>query len=123
MTHILSWHSTRAADRAVYHDNTRCPEGDAIELKHRCPGPGGRPRCEHCARYSRQELGDLPPANPPMPSRGPVRPGTDEPKCPDCRSHQIVTVAYMIVARGMIKEAHRCEVCRTTFFLNRPAIG
>ena len=58
-----------------------------------------------------------------MPSRGPVRPGTDEPKCPDCRSHQIVTVAYMIVARGMIKEAHRCEVCRTTFFLNRPAIG
>jgi hypothetical protein len=49
MTKTLSWHSTLATDRPRYHDDTRCPEGDAIALKDRRPGDGGRDPCEHCA--------------------------------------------------------------------------
>jgi DNA-directed RNA polymerase subunit RPC12/RpoP len=49
-TITFPWHSTRATDRAVYHDNTRCPEGDAVGLKYRRPGDGGRDPCEHCAQ-------------------------------------------------------------------------
>ena len=49
MTNTLPWHSTLATDRPIYHDDTRCPEGAAIALKHRRPGDGGRDPCEHCA--------------------------------------------------------------------------
>jgi hypothetical protein len=49
MTNILPWHSTLATDRAVYHNDTRCPDGDAIKLKDRRTGDGGRDPCEHCA--------------------------------------------------------------------------
>jgi hypothetical protein len=45
----LPWHPTRATDRAVYHNDTRCPEGGAIELQYRRPGTGGRPLCATCA--------------------------------------------------------------------------
>lgn len=49
MTNTLSWHSARATDRPVYHDDTRCPDGNAIPPKDRRPGDGGREPCEHCA--------------------------------------------------------------------------
>jgi len=42
------WHPTRTAERPVYHDDTRCPEGAAIEEADRRPGDGGRDHCEHC---------------------------------------------------------------------------
>jgi len=51
MANTLPWHSTGETDRPVYHDDTRCPEGDDIELEHRRRDTGGRPPCEHCARF------------------------------------------------------------------------
>ena len=36
-------------DRPVYHDDTRCSEGNRIELRDRRPGTGGRPQCARCA--------------------------------------------------------------------------
>jgi hypothetical protein len=47
------WHPVRVSDRAVYHDNTDCPEGSDIEPQFRREGTGGRPRCEHCERLDR----------------------------------------------------------------------
>jgi hypothetical protein len=49
MATTQAWHSTRASDRPWYHDDTRCPEGDAIPLKDRRPGDGGRDPCTQCA--------------------------------------------------------------------------
>jgi hypothetical protein len=46
MTNTLTWHSTLATDRPIYHDDTRCPEGGAILLTHRRQGDGGREPCE-----------------------------------------------------------------------------
>lgn len=34
----------------VYHDNTRCTEGNNIEPKNRIAGTGGLPKCDHCKR-------------------------------------------------------------------------
>ena len=56
MTHTLSWHSTVATDRPLYHDDTRCPEGGAIALKDRRPGDGGRQPCAHCAGFLIQSI-------------------------------------------------------------------
>jgi hypothetical protein len=49
MTNTQPWHSTVATDRPLYHDDTRCPEGQAIALKNRRPGDGGRDPCPYCA--------------------------------------------------------------------------
>jgi hypothetical protein len=49
MTNTQPWHSTVAIDRPMYHDDTRCPEGQAIALKHRRSGDGGRDPCPYCA--------------------------------------------------------------------------
>ena len=49
MTNTQPWHSTVAADRPLYHNDTRCLEGEAIALKNRRPGDGGRDQCPHCA--------------------------------------------------------------------------
>jgi hypothetical protein len=49
MTNVMPWHSTLATDRSVYHDDTRCSEGNRIELRDRRPGTGGRPQCAICA--------------------------------------------------------------------------
>jgi hypothetical protein len=48
MTTTRVWHPNRAIDRPVYHDNTRCLEGSAIEASDRRPGDGGCVPCEHC---------------------------------------------------------------------------
>jgi hypothetical protein len=50
MTNTSPWHSSLATDRQVYHDDTRCTEGNSIALKDWRPDTGGRPKCEHCAR-------------------------------------------------------------------------
>jgi hypothetical protein len=56
MTHTLSWYSTVATDRPLYHDDTRCPEGSAIALKDRRFGDGGREPCAHCAGFLIQSI-------------------------------------------------------------------
>ena len=48
MTNTQPWHSTVAAERPLDHDDTRCPEGQAIALKNRRPGDGGRAPCDYC---------------------------------------------------------------------------
>lgn len=126
MTTALAWHSILATDRMVYHDNTRCVEGDVIALRYRRPGTGGRAACEHCARSSRQELRDPPslvPSIPRMPSRGPALRETDEHRCPYCRSCQITPAGQILAVGELIKEAHRCEVCHTIFLIAYTAIG
>jgi transposase-like protein len=57
------------------------------------------------------------------PSRGPAPRETHESRCPYCRSYRITRAGYIVVTGGMLKEAHRCEVCNTAFLLVHPAIG
>lgn len=44
------WHSVKLTDRRVYHNNTRCTEGNNIESRNRRGGTDNRPICDHCAR-------------------------------------------------------------------------
>ena len=44
------WHSIKLYARNVYHDNTRCTEGNNIETQWIRAGTGNRPLCEHCQR-------------------------------------------------------------------------
>jgi hypothetical protein len=46
------WHSKLPSDRRVYHDETRCTEGNNIERYNRVSGTGGRPKCSHCRQIS-----------------------------------------------------------------------
>ena len=39
-----------ASESNVYHDNSRCTEGNNIESSNRNSGRGGRRLCSHCAR-------------------------------------------------------------------------
>ena len=47
-----AWHSKLPSDRRVYHDETRCTEGNNIEPRNRVSGAGDRPKCDHCRRIS-----------------------------------------------------------------------
>ena len=47
---VAPWHSARATDRPVYHDNSQCTEGNEIEGRYRQPLTGGRQRCAQCVR-------------------------------------------------------------------------
>ncbi|MBY0275361.1 hypothetical protein K2Z84_08470 [Candidatus Binatia bacterium] len=47
---IYPWHSVKATDRPVYHDDTACTEGNNIESYYKRQGTGGRRKCEHCQR-------------------------------------------------------------------------
>ena len=49
------WYSVRATDPAVYHNETRCTEGNNIEDKYRRAGTDGRPLCKNCARIEPAE--------------------------------------------------------------------
>lgn len=49
MPNTQPWHSTLATDRPLSHDDTHCPEGQAIEVKDRRSGDGGRDPCLYCA--------------------------------------------------------------------------
>jgi hypothetical protein len=44
------WHSAKPGARPVYHDETRCTEGNNIETQYRRDGTGGHRKCEHCTR-------------------------------------------------------------------------
>jgi hypothetical protein len=44
------WHSVKPNTPNVYHDNTRCTEGNNIESENLRQGSGNRPLCEHCQR-------------------------------------------------------------------------
>jgi hypothetical protein len=50
MAQIPPWYSIRQADANVYHDDDRCPEGNAIDVKYRKPGRRCRARCRTCAK-------------------------------------------------------------------------
>jgi hypothetical protein len=52
MAKVSPWHSSRDSDRKVYHDETKCTEGNNIEDRYRKQGTGGRPKCEHCKKIS-----------------------------------------------------------------------
>jgi hypothetical protein len=49
---VNPYHSILKTDRAVYHDNNRCTEGNNIEPRNRRSGTAGRPKCEHCKRLA-----------------------------------------------------------------------
>lgn len=34
----------------VYHDESRCTEGNNIEPQYKRSGTGGKPQCDHCRR-------------------------------------------------------------------------
>ena len=48
------WHSVKETDRKVYHNNTKCTEGNNIETQYRRSGTANRPICEHCKRLNDQ---------------------------------------------------------------------
>lgn len=50
MANTAPFHSVHPNDPNVYHDDTRCTEGNNIERQNRRAGTGGRPKCAHCAR-------------------------------------------------------------------------
>lgn len=49
MTKTSPWH---AKDSDVYHDNTKCTEGNNIEPRNKLSGTGGKRKCDHCQRLS-----------------------------------------------------------------------
>ena len=49
---VPAFHSRLTSHRPVYHDESRCTEGDNIESYNRVSGTGGRPKCDHCKRIS-----------------------------------------------------------------------
>jgi hypothetical protein len=46
------WHSRRPSDKPVFHDETRCTEGNNIEQYNRVSGTGNRPKCSRCREIS-----------------------------------------------------------------------
>ena len=44
------FHSVKLYAPQVYHNDTRCTEGNNIEPQYLRQGTGGRPLCKHCAR-------------------------------------------------------------------------
>ena len=51
MANMRPWHSIVETDPKVYHDDSRCREGLAIEVKFRRDGTDGRRKCEECRKY------------------------------------------------------------------------
>jgi len=52
MSKTTPWHSKRESDPKVYHDETKCTEGNNIETYNRRAGTDGRPKCTHCRKIS-----------------------------------------------------------------------
>ena len=50
MAKVAPFHSKRPSDRNVYHDNSRCTQGNNIEPRNKVSGTDGRPKCDHCKR-------------------------------------------------------------------------
>lgn len=53
MAKVAPWHSVKPGTRPVYHDNTKCTEGNNIETQYRRSGAGNRRLCEHCDRLDK----------------------------------------------------------------------
>lgn len=51
MAKTAAFHSTHPS-ATVYHDNTRCTEGNNIEAKYKKAGTAGRSKCDHCKRLT-----------------------------------------------------------------------
>ena len=49
---VSPFHSKRVWHRAVYHDESRCTEGNNIEPHNRVDGTGNRPKCDSCKEIS-----------------------------------------------------------------------
>ncbi len=41
-----------AVNSNVYHDNSKCTEGNNIESGNKRQGTGGKKKCEHCKRLA-----------------------------------------------------------------------
>ena len=54
MPKVAPFHSVKPNDRNVYHDNSRCTEGNNIEWYNRVPGTGGLRLCTACAELNAQ---------------------------------------------------------------------
>ena len=52
MAKVSPFHSKLKTVRRVYHDESRCTEGNNIEAKNKVSGTGGRPKCERCKEIS-----------------------------------------------------------------------
>jgi hypothetical protein len=52
MSKVAPFHSKLKQDRNVYHDESRCTEGNNIEPRNRVAGTGGRPKCSRCREIS-----------------------------------------------------------------------
>ncbi len=50
MAKVTPFHSVNSN---VYHDNSKCTEGNNIERKYKKSGQGGRSKCAHCVRLSK----------------------------------------------------------------------
>jgi len=50
-------------------------------------------------------------------------PETDERCCPTSRSHRIAPVGHVLIADGLLKAEHRCEVCGIGFFFVRKPLA
>ena len=51
MPKTTPWHSTEPG-RVVYHNNTKCTEGNNIESKYRKSGTDNRRLCKRCAELN-----------------------------------------------------------------------
>lgn len=49
MAKVSPWHSIEPSDPQVYHDDTSCKTGNAIQTINRRGGTGNKPRCQQCA--------------------------------------------------------------------------
>ena len=47
MAKVAAFHSIK---QSVYHDNSKCTEGNNIEPENKKAGTGGKSKCAHCAR-------------------------------------------------------------------------
>lgn len=54
MPQVPAFHSVKENAPNVYHDNSKCTEGNNIEKQHLRQGTGGRPRCQHCNQLARE---------------------------------------------------------------------
>jgi hypothetical protein len=116
MTNTPPWHPTRAIDRAVYHNDTRCPEGGAIPFRDRRPGDGGRDPCPHCAQFL---IGPIVTRL----LRGLTRSETVPERCPTCQSNRIAPAGHVIVSDGLVvvRRQYQCAACGGAFWARADA--
>ena len=49
MAKVATFHSIK---QNVYHDNSKCTEGNNIEKENLRQGTGGKSKCSHCSRLN-----------------------------------------------------------------------